>query len=76
MEMSGYGYTCAGGETFDSVALEVYGDEKYAAELMCANPELCAKSIFTGGEILLLPVVEVDIAEEEGYAPATAPWKE
>lgn len=76
MEMSGYGYTCAGGETFDSVALEVYGSEKYAAELMCANPALCEKSIFTGGETLLLPVVEGDAADEEGYATATAPWKE
>ena len=36
--MSGYEYHCAGGETFDSAALEIYGDEKYAAELLCANP--------------------------------------
>lgn len=76
MDMSGYIYTCAGGETFDSVALEVYGDEKYAAELLCANPELCEKMIFTGGEILLLPVVEIPEEAEEEQQSANAPWKE
>lgn len=76
MEKSGYGYACASGETFDSVALEVYGDEKYAAELMCANPELCEKAVFTGGETIILPVIESNESEEMGYTRASAPWKE
>lgn len=74
MILSGNGYRCSGGETFDSVALEVYGDERYAAELLCANPELCTATVFCGGEILLLPVVEIPEAGET--LPAEAPWKE
>lgn len=77
MTMSGQGYICSAGETFDSVALHIYGDEKYACELLNANPLLCTKPVFTGGEMLMLPVVE--IPEDEGeneYAPASAPWKE
>lgn len=74
MEMSGYQYNCAGGETFDSIALEVYEDEKYAAELMCCNPEYTDISVFGGGEALLLPIIDNSADEEE--APATAPWKE
>ena len=68
MEMSGYEYHCAGGETFDSAALEIYGDEKYAAELLCANPA------YSG--ILEIPVVEGTEETEGGYLPAAAPWKE
>lgn len=77
MEMSGHIYRCSGGETFDSIALRVYGDEKYAAELMCANPEMVDIAVFCGGEELGLPVAYVpDTAETGGHAPASAPWKE
>lgn len=75
MTFSGQVCVCSAGQTFDSVALEIYGDEKYACELLNANPLLCTKPIFTGGEELLLPVVEVSDTESEGM-PATAPWKE
>ena len=80
MRLSGQVYTCSAGETWDSVALVVYEEEKYACELLNANPALCRIPVFTGGETLELPVVEVsedeyeDSAEE--YMPATAPWKE
>lgn len=76
MELSGEKWTCAGGETFDLVALQAYGDEKYAPELLCANPEHCGTMVFEGGEELLLPVVEA--AEDEDAAevmPDKAPWK-
>lgn len=78
MELSGYQYACAGGETWDSIALEVYGSEKYAADLLCANPEQCRKAIFTGGETLYLPLVEMPEAETDEFdtSPATPPWKE
>ena len=45
-EMSGYMYQCSAGETFDSVALQIYDDEKYACDLMNANPHLVTKSVF------------------------------
>lgn len=77
MTLSGQGYKCSAGETFDSVALDVYGDEKYACELLNANPALCTQPMFTGGEVLDLPVVEIP-ADDGGemHAPAVAPWKE
>lgn len=77
MTLSGQGYICSAGEAFDSVALSVYGDEKYAAELLGANPELCTTMVFSGGEVLRLPVVEVpDMGDDgESYMPANAPWK-
>lgn len=76
MTDSGYIHRCSAGETFDSVALRVYGDEKYAAELMSTNVELCEKLVFTGGEILVLPVVTVDTDAYTGQPITAAPWKE
>lgn len=75
MEMSGFAYTCTAGETFDSIARDVYNDEKHAAELLCANPEYSTTLVFSGGEILYLPVVSTT-APEENVLPQTAPWRE
>ncbi|MBR3503722.1 MAG: tail protein X [Clostridia bacterium] len=77
MTLSGKGYPCSAGETFDSVALLLYGDEKYAAELLNANPHLCTIPVFTGGEMLLLPVIEMpEDEDEEAKMPDVPPWKE
>lgn len=78
MEMTGYVYLCSAGETFDSVALTMYGDESYAAELLCANPELCDEMVFHGGEAILLPEIEIpDISDDETTTTTKkAPWKE
>lgn len=70
MEYSGYVWPCSAGETFDEIALMVYGNEKYAAELMSYNPEMVWKTFFEGGELLRLPV----IAERATGAEA-APWR-
>ena len=70
-------YVCVAGETWDWIALVVYGNEKYAAELLSANPRFSFLPSFTGGEVLNLPVI--DIATDSGaakYMPAVAPWKE
>ena len=78
MTLSGTLYQCTAGETFDSVALEVYGDEAYAYELMSANPEDTTIPIFEGGELLDLPVIEIpddDEEEQEEFVPTTPPWK-
>lgn len=77
MELSGQTYKCSAGETFDSVSLALYGDEKYASALLMVNPELCRKSVFEGGEKLLIPVVELpEDGRDSEYAPSRAPWKE
>ena len=75
MVMSGFVYTCTAGETFDSMARDVYGDEKYACYVMCANPEHSTTLVFAGGEMLYLPVVEIQQAEENAL-PQSAPWRE
>ena len=77
VELSGYVYRCSAGETFDKVALNIYDHEKYAADLMNANPGYVRRAVFRGDEVLPLPVVEIPENENENeYAPSTAPWKE
>lgn len=82
MNLSGQIYICRAGETWDSIALKVYGNEKYACELLNANPSLSSIPIFVGKEVLKLPVVEMpedvedDEMEADEYMPAKAPWKE
>lgn len=69
-------YVCRAGECFDSVALAVYGDEKYAAELLCANPKLCRIPVFEGGEEMNCPVLPLPDRRADLYIPDQAPWKE
>ena len=77
VELSGYVYRCSAGEAFDKVALNIYDHEKYAADLMNANPGYVRRAVFRGDEVLSLPVVEIPENENENeYAPSTAPWKE
>lgn len=74
---SGLTYTCTEGETFDSVSLKLYGDERYAWELLMANPALCHLARFQGGEVLAIPTVAIpnEGIAQENYAPVIAPWK-
>ena len=74
MLMSNFVYKCAAGDTFDSVALDVYGNENYAPELLCANPEYSHRTIFGGKETLYLPVIEIPEGTESSI-PQTAPWR-
>ena len=75
MTLSGYEYNCSAGETWDSVARNVYGDEKYSADLLNANPEYVHMVVFGGGEVLRLPVVAVP-DERDADLPENAPWEE
>lgn len=77
MILSGQTYRCSAGEMIDTIALTVYGDEKYACELLNANPQHSLTQVFTGGEILNLPVVEIP-ENNAGSARMSdiAPWKE
>ena len=77
MILSGTKFQCVAGETWDSVALVVYGNERYAAELLNANPQLCFIPMFNGGELLDMPVINVvPSSKTMRYIPETAPWKE
>lgn len=78
----GLRYTASDGETWDSVALDLYGDEKYTNQLLNANPTLVLKmdgATFQGGEILNVPVLEVtetELGDELNKPPTTAPWRQ
>ena len=76
MTLSGQTYKCSAGEMFDSIALILYGDEKYACELLMANPEHSLTQIFTGGEVLQLPVVAIPENDVGAITMSeVAPWK-
>lgn len=74
MEIGRKKYICQGGESFDSIARELYGDEDYVADLLCANPELCGTVRFIGGEELYVPMLDIPEDDENGL-PEAAPWE-
>lgn len=74
MTLSGTKYMCVAGESWDYIALVVYGNEKYAADLMNANPLFTYTPVFTGGEVLDIPVIDVPNNGSK-YMPDIAPWK-
>lgn len=51
-------YTAQGGDTFDSIALAAYNEERMATTIIAANPDLCDVLIFEGGEVIQIPLVE------------------
>ena len=58
-------YLCSAKETFDEIALNIYGDEQYASVLLEANPQLR-----DGGEVRRAPEITTDNA-----ADTLPPWK-
>lgn len=75
--LSNYLYHASAGETFDSIALQVYGNEQYSAQLLAANPEHGNTLQFEGGEALYLPIVTITTPENEfDHTPINAPWRD
>lgn len=71
MNIIGYKtHIAAAGESFDSVALEYYGDEFMADKLMQLknNSKYAKLIVFEGGEKLTIPVYD-DIESTETLAP-------
>ncbi len=65
-------YTTSANETFDMVALNVYGDCAYAYKLIAANPMYCHKLRFDGGEVLTVP----ELTDEDTATATLPPWKQ
>lgn len=63
--------TPAAGDTWDWVAMAIYGDEKYTPILLQANPAYVDRVAFDGTEILTLPDLDTEDADEA----QTAPWR-
>lgn len=51
-------YVAQGGDTFDSIALVAYNEERMASTIIEANPDLSDVLIFEGGEAVRIPIVE------------------
>lgn len=51
-------YVAQGGDTFDSIALFAYNEERMASTIITANPDLSDVLIFEGGEAVRIPIVE------------------
>ena len=62
-------YTTKSGDTWDTIAREVYGSEYQAGALMQANPEHIDMFLFSAGVVLTTPAVKT---ERAGTLP---PWK-
>ena len=67
---SWYEYQTIYGDTFDSIALDLYDDEKYASEIIAENPDYCDVLIFEAGITLFLP--EIDTTDKPDTQP---PWR-
>jgi phage tail protein X len=59
------------GDTFDSIAFSLLGDEKYTRELMEANPDYLEVVIFSGGIDLTIP----DISNANNISGSMPPWR-
>lgn len=64
-----YNYTTIAGDTFDSIALEFYGEENYSVFIMQLNPDYIQTIIFDAGIELIIPQIN---SEEKSTLP---PWK-
>ena len=58
-------YETIAGQTWDEIALDVYGSEIYAGFLMQNNPKHIATMIFSAGTLLYIP--ELPAEADESY---------
>ena len=63
-------YIAQGGDTFDSIALVAYNEERMASAIIVANPDLSDVLIFEGGELIHIPIVETVTTPE-----TLPPWR-
>ena len=68
-----YIHTARQGETFDTLALRLYGNMKYAAELMLCNGDYADRARFVGGEVIYLPTIAM--TEDGDRVSESAPWR-
>lgn len=61
-------HTAQAGETPDILALKFYSDEFMASYILEANPKYNDVMIYTGGEVLVIPVFDT-LENDETLAP-------
>lgn len=62
--MTGKTYTTVLGDTWDSIAYNLYGDEKYMSYLIQANLPLLDIMKFSHGVVLNVPALPEDLDED------------
>lgn len=65
-------YITKQGDTFDSIAKQIYGDEKYFVDIIQANYDERNTVVFSSGTILKLP----EINTIEADTVTSIPWRE
>lgn len=63
-------YITVEGDTFDSLALRFYNDEKRASAIIQANPDYCDTLIFDAGVSLTIPEAVAETMPE-----TLPPWR-
>jgi phage tail protein X len=64
-------YTTVLGDTWDMIAFKIWGNEKYARELIEVNLEYVAIIVFSDGIILNIPEITTTTTDESSLPP----WK-
>lgn len=67
-------YETASGDTWDTIALYVYGDEKYAGVLMRNNPFLLGTVIFNAGTMVYTP--KLSEVQDSGQSEDLPDWRD
>lgn len=62
-------YTTIQGDTWDIIALKVYGNERYMSDLLKANPRYIDTMFFGAGVEIVCPDIEQNAVEN------LPPWK-
>ncbi len=63
-------YTTEQGDMWDLISRKVFGSEKYASDLMRANPVYLDVAVFSAGAQLVCPDIEIQ------RATPLPPWKQ
>lgn len=63
-------YIAQGGDTWDSIAIAAYNEERMSTLLIDHNRDFIDTLIFEGGEVLRVPVIDgEDVAAPESLPP-------
>ncbi len=65
-------YIAQGGDTWDSIAIAAYNEERMSTFLIDANRDYIDTVIFEGGEVLKVPVIDAEHVETSETLP---PWR-
>ncbi len=60
-------YTTKSGDTWDSIAYNLYGDETHITELIACNRQYAHICVFTSGYVLIVP--DINVYEDEDETP-------